>query len=37
MEYGKSVTDACVDLEVTAALLDELAAAARTRRDRAAV
>jgi 3-deoxy-7-phosphoheptulonate synthase len=31
LEYGKSVTDACVDLEVTAALLDELAAAARGR------
>jgi 3-deoxy-7-phosphoheptulonate synthase len=31
LEYGKSVTDACGDLEVTAALLDELAAAARGR------
>ncbi|HZB19893.1 MAG TPA: 3-deoxy-7-phosphoheptulonate synthase [Blastococcus sp.] len=32
LEYGKSVTDACVDLDTTAALLDELAAASRTRR-----
>lgn len=30
--YGKSVTDACVDLGTTEALLDELAAAARARR-----
>jgi 3-deoxy-7-phosphoheptulonate synthase len=36
LEYGKSVTDACVDLDTTARLLDELAAASRTRRDRAA-
>ena len=35
LEYGKSVTDACVDLEVTAALLDELADAARERSRRA--
>ena len=30
--YGTSVTDACVDLDMTAAMLAELAAAARTRR-----
>jgi 3-deoxy-7-phosphoheptulonate synthase len=34
LEYGKSVTDACADLEMTAAMLDELARAARARRDR---
>jgi 3-deoxy-7-phosphoheptulonate synthase len=33
LEYGKSVTDACVDLDMTAAMLDELADAARARRD----
>ena len=33
LEYGKSVTDACVDLDTTAALLDELAAAVRARRE----
>jgi 3-deoxy-7-phosphoheptulonate synthase len=32
LEYGKSVTDACVDLDMTAAMLDELAAAVRARR-----
>ena len=32
LEYGKSVTDACVDLETTEGLLAELADAARTRR-----
>src|SRR3954470_1012003 len=32
LEYGKSVTDACVDLPTTEVLLAELAAAARTRR-----
>jgi 3-deoxy-7-phosphoheptulonate synthase len=32
LEYGKSVTDACVDLATTEQLLAELAAAARTRR-----
>ena len=32
LEYGKSVTDACVDLDMTVAMLDELAAAARARR-----
>jgi 3-deoxy-7-phosphoheptulonate synthase len=32
LEYGKSVTDACVDLEMTEAMLEELAAAARARR-----
>ncbi len=35
LEYGKSVTDACVDLDTTAAMLDELADAARARRGRA--
>ena len=34
LEYGKSVTDACVDLDMTAAMLDELADAARARRGR---
>jgi 3-deoxy-7-phosphoheptulonate synthase len=34
LTYGVSVTDACVDPETTAAMLDELAAAARARRDR---
>jgi 3-deoxy-7-phosphoheptulonate synthase len=32
LEYGKSVTDACVDLDMTVAMLDELASAARARR-----
>jgi len=32
LEYGKSVTDACVDLPTTEALLAELAAASRARR-----
>jgi 3-deoxy-7-phosphoheptulonate synthase len=32
LEYGKSVTDACVDLDMTEAMLEELAAAARARR-----
>jgi 3-deoxy-7-phosphoheptulonate synthase len=32
LEYGKSVTDACVDLETTEVLLAELAEAARARR-----
>jgi len=32
LEFGKSVTDACVDLDTTAAMLDELAEAARKRR-----
>ena len=36
LEYGRSITDACVDLDTTAAMLDQLAGAARTRRDRAA-
>ena len=31
-----SVTDACVDLEMTAAMLDELAGASRARRGRPA-
>jgi 3-deoxy-7-phosphoheptulonate synthase len=34
LEYGKSVTDACVDLDMTEAMLDELADAARARRGR---
>ena len=34
LEYGKSVTDACVDLEMTEAMLEELAAASRARRGR---
>jgi 3-deoxy-7-phosphoheptulonate synthase len=33
LEYGKSVTDACVDLDTTAAMLQELAKASRARRD----
>ncbi|MBB3674850.1 3-deoxy-7-phosphoheptulonate synthase [Modestobacter versicolor] len=36
LEYGKSVTDACVDLPTTEALLAELAAAVRARRGTAA-
>jgi 3-deoxy-7-phosphoheptulonate synthase len=32
LEYGKSVTDACVDLETTETMLAELAEAARSRR-----
>jgi 3-deoxy-7-phosphoheptulonate synthase len=36
LEYGTSVTDACVDPGTTAAMLDELAHAARVRRDRGA-
>jgi 3-deoxy-7-phosphoheptulonate synthase len=31
LEYGKSVTDACIDLGTTEALLEELADAARRR------
>jgi len=34
LEYGKSVTDACADLDTTEAMLDELSAAARARRGR---
>jgi 3-deoxy-7-phosphoheptulonate synthase len=34
LEYGKSVTDACVDLDTTATMLEELAGAARARRNR---
>jgi 3-deoxy-7-phosphoheptulonate synthase len=34
LEYGRSITDACVDLDTTATLLDELAGAARARRGR---
>jgi 3-deoxy-7-phosphoheptulonate synthase len=33
LAYGQSVTDACMDLEATAAVLDGLAAAVRTRRN----
>ena len=33
--YGQSVTDACMDWEVTASVLGQLAASARTRRTRA--
>ncbi|MGY1679243.1 3-deoxy-7-phosphoheptulonate synthase [Geodermatophilus sp. SYSU D01176] len=36
LTYGVSVTDACVDPDTTAALLDELAGAVRARRGRAA-
>jgi 3-deoxy-7-phosphoheptulonate synthase len=32
LEYGRSITDACVDLETTEAMLAELAQAARVRR-----
>jgi 3-deoxy-7-phosphoheptulonate synthase len=32
LEYGTSVTDACVDLDMTTAMLDELAEAVRARR-----
>ena len=32
LEYGKSVTDACVDLDMTVAMLDQLASAAQARR-----
>ena len=32
LEYGKSITDACLGWEDSQALLDELAAAVRTRR-----
>jgi len=31
LEYGKSVTDACIDPETTETLLEELADAARRR------
>ncbi|MGY2079951.1 3-deoxy-7-phosphoheptulonate synthase [Modestobacter sp. SYSU DS0657] len=34
LEHGKSVTDACVDLATTETLLEELAGAARERRER---
>jgi len=33
LEYGMSVTDACVDLDTTAAMLEELAKASRARRE----
>jgi 3-deoxy-7-phosphoheptulonate synthase len=33
--YGQSVTDACMDWDVTASVLGQLAASARTRRTRA--
>jgi 3-deoxy-7-phosphoheptulonate synthase len=32
LTYGRSVTDACMDIGTTAAVLDELAAAVRSRR-----
>lgn len=32
LEYGRSVTDACVDLDMSVSMLDELAAAVRARR-----
>ncbi|NMH98531.1 3-deoxy-7-phosphoheptulonate synthase [Pseudonocardia acidicola] len=32
LSYGRSITDACMDWDTTAALLDELAAAVQTRR-----
>jgi 3-deoxy-7-phosphoheptulonate synthase len=32
LTYGQSVTDACMDFETTAAVLDNLAAAVRSRR-----
>jgi 3-deoxy-7-phosphoheptulonate synthase len=31
--YGQSITDACIDWESSVELLEELAAAVRTRRD----
>ncbi|WP_400158448.1 3-deoxy-7-phosphoheptulonate synthase [Arthrobacter sp. BPSS-3] len=34
LTYGQSVTDACMDWDVTASVLDQLAASARARRDR---
>ena len=33
LTYGQSVTDACMDFAATAGVLDELAAAVRTRRN----
>jgi hypothetical protein len=33
LAYGQSVTDACLDFETTAAVLDHLAAAVRSRRE----
>src|SRR3954452_7746475 len=36
LEHGRSVTDACIDLEMTEVLLEELAGAARARRSAAA-
>ena len=36
LEYGLSVTDACVDLDTTESMLAELADAARARRGRPA-
>jgi 3-deoxy-7-phosphoheptulonate synthase len=32
LTYGQSVTDACMDFETTAAVLEDLAAAVRSRR-----
>jgi 3-deoxy-7-phosphoheptulonate synthase len=34
LNYGQSITDACISWEATVPLLDELAAAIRTRRSR---
>ena len=34
LAYGQSVTDACMDWDVTASLLGQLAASARARRTR---
>ena len=33
LTYGQSVTDSCMDIDTTAAVLDGLAAAVRSRRD----
>ena len=33
LEYGVSVTDACMDFEMTQGVLDDLAAAVRKRRE----
>ena len=36
LEYGKSITDACISLETTAQVLRDLAASVRKRREVAA-
>jgi phospho-2-dehydro-3-deoxyheptonate aldolase len=33
LRYGQSITDACVDLEMTEAMLEELSRAVRMRRN----